>query len=116
MGFSPEEMRRVTFLTPFEDRASHAIRGSIGYRISADKEYVCNFTVDIDELLESPPDFLIRHYQDSLYQLAKELPKIRQIEVATKRLIGGPNSKNEIWESPTTNIYCSGKILFRDSP
>ena len=77
MGFSLEEIRRVTFLTPFEDRALHAICGGIRYRASTDKEYAYNFMIGIGELLESPPDLLYSHYKGSLYCLVKELSKIR---------------------------------------
>jgi hypothetical protein len=88
MHFTPDEMKRVTFLSPFEDRAHRAMRGGIIYNTDTGQAYEYKFLVGIHELMESSIDILAWYYEQSLCRLEKDLRKIRQVETATKRLMG----------------------------
>lgn len=124
MGFKIEEMKRVSFITPFADRQFNVIRGGIYYHGDTKLFYEYRFEIGIENIIDSSVPILTMYYQNCLSSLVKELPKIRQVEAATKRLLGEPESKNEIWESHLTCIgykyetarKISGLKIIYDSP
>lgn len=91
-GFSSQEIRRVSFIAPLEDRTCRMMRVGIRYRIDgAGQIYENSFLVGVEELVNSPVvNILALQYERLIDILGKELPKIRQIEKATKRLLGEP--------------------------
>ena len=95
-GFSSEEIKRVSFIAPLEDPTCRMMRGGIRYYTDGICQiYQNNFLVEVDALVKSSVvNILNLHYERLIDILGKELPKIRQIEKATKRLLGEPKLQN----------------------
>ena len=106
-GFSMGEMKCVSFVMPYHDPDMCCFWASIRYLSDACRslEYRYDFFITDKELANTGVDLIRLSYEHALDLLAKELPKIRQVEAATKRLLGEP--QNEQWSSPLTNISIS---------
>ena len=106
-GFSMGEMKCVSFVMPYHDPDMCCFWASIRYLSDACRslEYRYDFFITDKELANMGVDLIRLSYEHALDLLAKELPKIRQVEAATKRLLGEP--QNEQWSSPLTNISIS---------
>ena len=100
-GFTIDEMKCVSFVVPYHDPDTRLVRGGLRYLsdICRSLEYAYNFMIADEEMADSRVDLVCLHYEHALDLLKKELPKIRQIEKSTKRLLGEPkltrNFENE---------------------
>ena len=106
-GFTIDEMKCVSFVAPYHDPDTRFVRGGLRYLSDTCRslEYAHDFEIPDEQMAYSRGDLICLSYERMLDLLEKELPKIRQVEVATKRLLGEP--KTEQWSSPLTNISIS---------
>ena len=99
----------------FEEEGGHAaglsadrmMRVGIRYCIDgAGQIYENNFLVGVEELANSSAvNILALQYERLIDSLGKELPKIRQIEKATKRLLGEPKLQSTRIALSTTGDF-----------
>ena len=91
-GFSMGEMKSISFVAPYPDPDACCLRGGIRYISDACRslEYGYGFFIADEEMANGGVDLIRLSYEHALDLLAKELPKIRQVEAATKRLLDEP--------------------------